>query len=412
MTKTPFTLLLLVAVTRSLMAGGPTLPLAAPASVGMSAARLEKVGTALRAQIDEGAIPGAVVAIARKGKLVYYESFGFADKQKGSALPKDAIFPIASMTKPLTAVGALMLVEEGRMFLNDPVDKYLPQLANMRVATESGSEPARRSPTLQDLMRHTAGLTYGLATGSELSKRYAELTPTERTPADFIERLRKLPLHYQPGTRWDYGLGHEVMGVIIESLTKQRLGDYLSERLFQPLGMIDTGFFVASDKESRVARPLENDPITGLPIKVSTKAQPPKLDNGGGGGYSTAMDYLRFAELLRGHGSFEGRRYLGRKTVEFMTSDQLTPDIRIDQLWIRENVAGYGFGLSVAVRRETGFAGIMGTPGDFHWGGASGTYFWVDPKEELSVVFMAAAPGAMRLRMRQLITTTVLQAIE
>jgi CubicO group peptidase (beta-lactamase class C family) len=202
------------------------------------------------------------------------------------------------------------------------------------------------------------------------------------------------------------------MGVIIESLTKQRLADYLSERVFKPLGMADTGFFVPPANESRVAHPLDKDPITGLPIKVSTRTQAPKLDNGGGGGYSTAMDYLRFAELLRGHGSFEGRRYLGRKTVEFMTSDQLTPDIRIDQLWIRENVAGYGFGLSVAVRRESGFAGIMGTPGDFHWGGASGTYFWVDPKEELTVVFMAAAPGVTRLRMRQLITTTVLQAID
>jgi CubicO group peptidase (beta-lactamase class C family) len=176
--------------------------------------------------------------------------------------------------------------------------------------------------------------------------------------------------------------------------------------------MPDTGFFVPSSKISRVARPLEKDPITEQPLNPTTRTQPPKLDSGGGGAYSTVMDYLRFTEMLRRQGTFEGKRILGRKTVEFMTSDQLTPDIIVDRLWVRENITGYGFGLSVAVRREAGYAGILGTPGDFHWGGARGTYFWVDPREELSVVFLAAAPGAMRLRMRQLITTTVLQAIE
>jgi CubicO group peptidase (beta-lactamase class C family) len=386
--------------------------LATSSTVGISAARLEKVGGAIRAEIDKGAIPGAVVAIARKGKLVYHESFGFLDKAKGAAMPKDAIFPIASMTKPLTAVGALMLMEEGRMYPGDPIGMYLPQLAAMRVVTETGTEPARRQPTLQDLMRHTAGLTYGVATGSELYKRYAELIRPERTPAEFIERLSKLPLHYHPGARWDYGLGHEVMGVIIESLTKQRLADYLSERLFQPLGMTDTGFHVAAAKAVRVARPLEKDPVTGQAINTTTRTQPPNLDNGGGGAYSTAMDYLRFAEMLRNHGTVGDRRYLGRKTVDFMTSDQITPDVSLDRFWGRENVTGYGFGSSVAVRRTTGHGGMIGSPGDYHWGGASGTYFWVDPKEELTVVFMAAAPGATRVRMRQLITTMVLQALE
>jgi CubicO group peptidase (beta-lactamase class C family) len=407
----PCLVVLLLAAFAPARGEGEIVP-ASSATVGMSAGRLEKIGTAIRAEIEAGTIPGAVVAVSRKGKLVYYESFGFLDKTKGIAMPKDAIFPIASMTKPRTATAAVMLMEEGRMYLGDAVSRYLPQLAAMRVATELGTEPARRQPTLQDLLRHTAGLTYGNAGSSELHRRYSELTPAERTPAEFIERLAQLPLHYHPGTRWDYGLGHEVMGVIIESLTKQRLGDTLGERLFQPLGMVDTAFHVPAGKLARVARPLEKDPVTGDAINLVTRTQPPKLDNGGGGAYSTALDYLRFAEMLRHHGTIAGRRFLGRKTVEFMTSDQLTPDVSTDRLWVRENVGGYGFGSSVAVRRTTGHGGMMGTPGDFHWGGANGTYFWVDPKEELSVVFMAATPGATRVRMRQLITTTVLQAIE
>jgi CubicO group peptidase (beta-lactamase class C family) len=377
------------------------------------------IAGAVRSEIDQGAIPGAVVAVARRGRLAYYESFGFLDKDKSLPMRKDAIFVVASMTKPFTATGALMLVEEGRMLLNDPVGKYLPSLATMRVANELGTEPVRKQATLQDLMRHTAGLSYGSPTGSELAKRYAaELSPggpdslKAMKPADFIERLSKLPLHYQPGSRWDYGFGHEVIGVVIESLTKKRLGDYLAERLFGPMGMSDTGFFVPPGKVDRVARPLSKDPLTGQPVSFALDTEAPRMDVGGAGAYSTAMDYLRFAELLRGGGSFEGRRYLGRKTVEFMTSDQLTPEIDLSRLQQRANINGYGFGLSVAVRRGSGLGGIMGSPGDFHWGGGAGTYFWVDPKEELSVVFMAAAPGETRNRMRQLITTTVLQAIE
>lgn len=215
-----------------LSAAEPALTSANPASVGLSLDRLQIIGKAVRAEIDQGAIPGAVVAIARKGKLVYYESFGLLDRDKNLPMRKDAILGIASMTKPLTATGALMSVEEGRMLLNDPVGRYLPQLAAMRVATESGTEPARKQATLQDLMRHTAGLTYGNVTGSELSKRYAAefAKLNAMKPTEFIERLSKLPLHYHPGTRWDYGLGHEVMGVVIESLTKRRLGEYLADQ--------------------------------------------------------------------------------------------------------------------------------------------------------------------------------------
>jgi len=394
------------------IAVGAALDAAGPATVGVSAERLEQIGSALRAEVAQGAIPGAVVAIARRGRLVYHEAFGVLDQAAGTPMPRDAIFPIASLTKPLTAVGALMLVEGGRMLLEDPVEKFLPQLAGRQVAAGSRVEPARRPPTLQDLMRHTAGLTSGTATGSELERQYFELAGTDRPSADWLERLSRLPLHYHPGTRWDYGQGFEVVGIMIETLTKRRLADYQAERLFAPLGMIDTGYFVPPEKVSRFARPFKTDPLSGEATNARLRTVPPKRDGGGNHCYSTAMDYLRFAEMLRNHGTLDGHRYLGRKSVEFMTSDQMTPEVNLDRLWTRGNVQGYGFGLGVAVRRETVGSGMLGTPGDFNWGGGSGPYFWVDPKEELSVVFMAAAPGEVRNRLRQLITATVLQALE
>ena len=279
-----------------------------------------------------------------------------------------------------------------------------------RTVTSATAGLTTRAPEGKCLHRHTAGVTYGSTNGSELLQRYSELTPTVRTPAEFIERLSQLPLHYQPGTRWEYGFGFEVMGVVVESVTKKRLGDYLSERLFQPLGMPDTGFFVPPAKLARVARPLTASATT-------IRTEPPPLDNGGGssgGIYSTAIDYLRFAEMLRGYGTFAGKRYLGRKSVDFMTSDQLTPDINVEAFWAGQGGLnrGYGFGSSVTVRRESGLGGSAGSTGDYNWGGGGGTYFWVDPKEELSVVFMSAAPGETRFRMRQLIRAVVLQAIE
>ena len=401
----------------ALLAGGGA-PLAAslepapPAAVGVSAGRLEEVAAALRAEVARGAIPGAVVAVARRGRLVYHEAVGVADPAAGTAMPRDAIFALASLTKPMTAVGALMLVESGRLALEDPVDRYLPELAGRRVGPGPDAVPARRSPTIQDLMRHTAGLTNGVPGGSELERRYHELTATDRAPADFLAALAPLPLHFQPGARWDYGVGFEVLGLIVERVTGVRLADHQTRHLFGPLGMTDTGYFVPPEKAKRFARPFAADPVSGEPVNPRLRTVPPKRDSGGNHVYATALDYLRFAELLRSGGTLDGRRYLGRKTVELMTADQMTPDIQLDRLWARGNVHGYGFGLGVAVRRATVASGMPGSPGDFNWGGGSGTYFWVDPREELSVVLMAAAPGEIRNRLRQLVTATVLQALE
>jgi len=397
------------------LAAGASLPIAKPEAVGISSARLARVGTALKAEIDGGLYPGAVVAIVRRGKLVYYEAFGSVDKTSGKPMPKDAIFTIASMTKPLTATGALMLIEEGRLLLNDPVGKYLPQLDNVMVATPTGTEPVHRKPTIQDLMRHTAGFTYGNRGTSLLYKLYPQSSneaADTMTSDAFLKTLGGLPLFYQPGTHWDYSFGMDLTGLTIEAVTKQKLSDYLRERLFTPLGMVDTGFIVPAEKASRFAKPLPVDPVTGKPQAFRNPVNPPKFDCGGGCIYSTAMDYARFAEMLRSKGRFEDRQYLGRKTIEYMTSDQLGPEVDTEKLREFPNMNGYGFGLSVAVRKGGGVSGIMGTAGDFDWGGANGTYFWVDPKEELVVVFMAAAPGDMRVHVRQMITTLVLQSLD
>jgi CubicO group peptidase (beta-lactamase class C family) len=374
------------------------LPVATPEAVGMSTPRLAQIAVALRGEIERKTMPGAVVAIARRGKLVYFEAFGNRDDESSAPMPKDAIFPLYSMTKPMTVVGALQLIEDGRLMLIEPIGTYLPQLGKMDVETPNGIEPARRAPTLQDMMRHTAGVTYGAAEGTltstELSRRYGELS-NKLTADEFLTKLGSLPLQYQPGTKWAYGLGLDVTGLAIESVVKQRLGAYLQHSLFEPLGMTDTSFVVPASKADRLAKPVERDATV-----------PEGFDGGGGGALSTAADYLRFAEMLRRGGSFGGVRILGRKTVEYMTSNQLDPKVDTEVLRNWPNLNGYGFGLGVAVRGTAGVAGIFGSPGDFNWGGAGGTYFWVDPKEELTVVFMARA-GAARYHLRQVVSTLV-----
>ena len=415
--------LVLVAAVLASMSAPPLeaqqIPAAKPEAVGMSSQRLQLIAPILRADIENGRMPGAVVAIARKGKLVYHEAFGFLNKTAGTPMPKDAIFPIASMTKPLAAVGALILVEEGRLILNDPIGEYLPQLGKMSVAvmrsgTAMATEVARRQPTIQDLMRHTAGVTYGNRGTSDLYKIYPQGSidaAVSLTGPQFIEKLASLPLHYQPGVVWDYGLGLDVLGLVIEAVVKQPLSRFLNERLFGPLGMVDTAFWPTNGRGKRIARALSAEPGPGSTQVVQDSPRPRKFDCGGACAFSTAIDYLRFAQMLLNRGTLDGTRILGRKTVEFMTADQLGLEVNIDRLRDYPNINGYGFGLSVAVRRGYGIAGMMGSPGDYHWGGGNGTYFWVDPKEELAAVFMAAAPGAARIRNRQIITSLVLQAI-
>ena len=388
---------LLLAVCSSLSSyAADQLPSVKPETVGLSSARLDRLAQAIKQDVDHGRMPGAVVAIARKGKLAYYESFGFVDKAANTPMPKDAIFALASMTKPMVAVATLMLAEQGDLLLNDPVGNYLPELKDMKVATPRGIEPAHRQPTLQDMLRHTAGVSYGNRGDTPLHKLYESKlkSAANQSGAEFLQELGKLPLHYQPGTEWEYSHGLDVAGLAVEAVTKKRLGEFLQERLFGPLGMVDTGFTVPASKAARIAKPLPVDPETGRPVAFRLPVTPWQYDCGGGCASGTALDYLRFAQMLLNKGTFEGTRLLSRKTVEYMTANQLGPNVDVSRLheFAVEHMDGFGFGLGVAVRTQPGIAGVPGTPGEFLWSGAQGTMFWVDPKEEMAVVFLANTP--------------------
>ena len=417
----------ILATTLCLLASGAAfaedpLPRAKPEEVGLSSERLARIGATLKADIDTGRIPGAVIAIARHGKLVALDAYGWRDKAAGVAMTTDTIFNIASMTKPMTTVGALMLYEQGKLLIDDPLAKYFPKFAQMRVAARDGASeptaetvPANRPITIQDLMRHTSGLVYGGRGNTPVHKMYpagSSDAARDYSGAAFMDKLASLPLLYQPATVWDYGFGIDVLGLTIESITKQTLGQYLQANLFAPLGMTDTGFSISPEKAARYAKPLPTDPDTGKPQARSPElTQPLKFECGGGCAASTASDYLRFAMMLMNAGHANEARLLGRKTIDYMLSDQLGPNIKNLVGNADPTRADFGFGLGLAVRTTPGVVRMMGSVGQFSWPGASGTDWWVDPKEELVVVYLSAAPGPIRWHYRQKINALVYQAI-
>jgi CubicO group peptidase (beta-lactamase class C family) len=397
------------------------LPRGKPEDVGMSSERLGMIKTTLRADVEGGKIPGAVIAVARRGQLVYFEAIGFRDKAAGVPMTTDTIFNIASMTKPVTAVAALMLLEQGRLMMDDPAKKYLPQLSEMKVATLDASGdnildrvPATRAVTIQDLMRHTSGIVYGGRGTTAVHKLLPRSSGsiTGMSSDEFLEKIGAAPLLHQPGTVWDYGFGLDLLGLTVEKLSGKKLGEYFHERIFKPLGMNDTGFLIPPEKVARYAKALPNDPETGKPQSVGvdlTKAM--TIECGGGCLGSTATDYMRFALMLMGKGTFEETRILGRKTTEYMLSDQLGPNVKNLIGNADPTRADYGFGLGLAVRTTPGIVRMLGSAGEFSWPGASGTNWWADPEEDLLVVFMAHSPGPIRWHYRQLITSLVYQAI-
>jgi CubicO group peptidase (beta-lactamase class C family) len=398
------------------------LPRAKPEDVGLSSERLARISATLKADIEAGRIPGAVIAIARHGKLVALDAYGWRDKAAGVAMTTDTIFNIASMTKPMTAVGALMLYEQGKILIDDPLSKYFPKFAQMRVAARDAdgeptadTVPANRQITIQDLMRHTSGIIYGGRGNTLVHKMYPAGSGDASRDYDgaaFMDKLASLPLLYQPATVWDYGFGLDMLGLTIEQISKQTLGQYLQANLFAPLGMTDTGFSIPPDKAARYARPLPVDPDTGKAQERSPElTQSLKFECGGGCAASTASDYLRFAMMLMNGGRSGEARLLGRKTVDYMLSDQLGPNIKNLVGKADPTRADYGFGLGLAVRTTPGVVRMMGSVGQFSWPGASGTDWWVDPREELAVVYLSAAPGPIRWHYRQKINALVYQAI-
>ena len=416
----------IVATALCLLASGAAfaadpLPRAKPEEVGLSSERLARIGETLKADIEAGRIPGAVIAIARRGKLVALDAYGFRDKAANVPMTTDTIFNIASMTKPMTAVGALMLYEQGKLLIDDPLSKYFPKFASMRVAVRDAGEPtadtvpAQRPVTIQDLMRHTSGIVYGGRGNTVVHKMYpagSSAAASEYDGTTFMDKLASLPLLYQPATVWDYGFGLDVLGLTIEQISKQSLGQYLQANLFAPLGMTDTVFSVTADKAARYAKPLPLDPDTGQPQARSPElTQPLKFECGGGCAASTASDYLRFATMLMNGGRSGEARLLGPRTVAYMLSDQLGPNIKNLVGNADPTRADYGFGLGLAVRATPGVVRMMGSVGQFSWPGASGTDWWADPKEELVVVYLSAAPGPVRWHYRQKINALVYQAI-
>jgi len=399
------------------------LPRAKPESVGMSSQRLARIAEVVNADVQKGRLPGAVIAVARKGKLVYYQAFGYLDRDAGTKMTTDALFSIASMTKPMVAVGALELYEQGKLKLDEPVGTYLPKLAKPQVAvlksTDGGAGyetvAAQRAPTIVDLMRHTSGWAYGGRGATVVHKLYpsgSSGAALAMTSGEFLDKLASVPLLHQPGTRWEYGFGLDVLGLVIERVSRMPLGHYLEEQLWKPLGMRDTGFIVTAEKAKRYAKAFAKDPDTGQEQFVLDLSKPLKFECGGGCTVSTAADYLRFVQMLLNGGQLGGTRILSRKTVEYMLADQLAPGTANTIGTTGDPTrADYGFGLGVAVRTTAGVARTSGSVGDFNWSGAYGTTWTGDPKEQLAMVFMAQTPGPMRWHYRHVIGALVNQAI-
>ena len=404
------------------------LPSAKPEQVGLASERLDRIGQALRAEIEKGKLPGAVALVARKGRVAYFEAFGSRDKAAGAPMTKDAIFRIYSMTKPLVSVAAMIAMEDGRLVLTDPVSRFLPQLTKLQVSVPKADStfarvtyalvPSEREPTIQDLLRHSAGLAYGeITVNAPVKEAYAKagvFQPTGLaydargvTPAEEVEGLAKAPLAHQPGTVWEYSMASDVLGRVVEAASGMRLADFLEKRLFEPLKMVDSGFSVPKEKTGRLAQVAPDNPI-----KVIDVSAPPKNDSGGAGGVSTTMDYARFCQMLLNGGKLDSVRLMSRSTVALMTSDHLarisTP-VTPGELLL--GTPGYTFGLGFAVRQGPGVAGVPGSQGEFMWAGFAGTYFWVDPKEELVGVLMTQAPSPERAFYRRLFKQLVYQAI-
>ena len=396
------------------------LPTAKPEQVGLSSRALERVGQSFKAQIEKGRFPGAVVVIARKGKIAYFEAFGQRDPATGTPMSKDAIFRLYSMTKPFASVAAMMLVEDGKLTLADPVSKYFPQLADLQVAVpvqDAGGKttyalvPAERPITVQDLLRHTSGFVYANNTPNQRVKDAYLATGVDWrdvTPAEQIERLAKVPLAHQPGTVWEYSLSTDVLGRVVEAVSGMSLSGFLAERLFAPLKMTDTAFVVPKQKVARLAQRFATDKETGKPITLLDVTVAQKNDAGGAGSAATAGDYARFCQMLLNGGQLDGVRILSRATVAYMTADHLdTIKPAIPTL-----SPGYGFGLGFAVRKGAGVNSTIGSAGEYNWGGAAGTGFWVDPKEQLVAIMMTqTVPGPAQRFDRALFRHAVYQAI-
>ena len=392
-----------------------------PEAVGLSSEGLARIGWVMQAGVDAGEIPGAVVLVARRGGVAYHQAFGFRDRATGEAMPRDAIFRIYSMTKPIVSVAAMTLHEEGRLYLAQPIATHLPAFAEMEVGVERfepatgrrtfHTEPAARAITVHDLLRHTSGLTYAFIGAGAVKDLYEEAGLSgfelDMSIATYAERLAELPLLWQPGRVWDYGRSADVLGALIEAVAETPLDAFLEARVLAPLGMRDSGFWVPESERHRIAAPQAD--AAGAIDDLIDVSRPPRMFAGGHGMVSTAMDYARFCQMILDRGSLDGVRVLGPETVAYMTADHLGDAISRDGTRYLPG-PGYGFGLGFAVRTAAGQSPWPGSLGEVFWGGYAGTYFWIDPALELVVVHMMQSIG-QRSHYRMLLRTLVSQAI-
>jgi CubicO group peptidase (beta-lactamase class C family) len=403
--------------------GTQALPVAEPETLGLSPQGLAKIGDWMRAEVAAKKIPGATIMIVRGGKLAYAETVGLRDPSQATPMKADDIFRIYSMTKPIVSVAAMMLVEQGKLDLDAPVSRYIPAFASLKVGIEKADAQGQKSlvlvdaktpMTVRDLMRHTSGLTYGFFGTGLVKQAYRESgveSARSISNEQFAERIAKLPLAYEPGSTWDYSNSTDVLGRVLEVVSGQPLGQLLKVRLFDPLGMKDTSFTVPErERQVRIAEPFAGDGVTPGSSLFDPR-RPAAFESGGGGLMSTATDYARFLLMLRNGGQLDGKRYISEATLKDMTRDHLGPQVVRTALYLPG--AGYGFGLGFAVRTQP----VSGKPdsavGEYYWGGAGGTYMWVDTANDLFVVYMMQSPKQRvphRAALRELVYGAVTDA--
>ncbi len=394
--------------------GAADLGTARPEAVGMSSQRLNRLTTQMKALADRGDVSGVVTMVARKGKVVHLEAAGKRELETGTPMRKDSIFRIYSMTKPVTGVAMMILFEQGKWQLNDPVSKYIPEFADLKVAKVDAASgavttvPSNHPMTMRELMSHSGGLTYGFFGGTAVDKHYVENNVFDQTQPmrTFIERLAKAPLLFQPGERWHYSVSVDVQGYLVEKLSGQTFPEFLQQHVFGPLQMVDTAFYVPAAKMSRLVEFYYRGK-DGKSVKhpnVADYSKPPVFASGGGGLVSTASDYMRFCQMLLNGGTLDGQRILSPLSVKLMRTNML-PDSA------RTMGPGTGFGLDFAVVEDPAAAGGYGGEGTYFWGGYAGTWFWIDPVYQLIVVGMIQQRGDDVPDLRALSRSLTYQAI-
>lgn len=394
----------------------PALPKGKPESLGFSAARLKNLSQVIAREVDKGTLPGAVVMVGRRGKVAHFDAIGRQGPASDAKMRQDSVFRIFSMTKPIVSLGIMQLVEDGLILINDPLSKYIPAFAKMQVAEPRDDGklhlvPAIREITIQDLLTHSGGLSYEITGPGPIQTLYAEakLYRRNQTNEEHANTVASLPLICQPGAAWNYSRSTDILGRVIEVASGKTLMGYLTERILGPLRMTDTGFHIDADRgQGRLAEPFPTDPWTGAKVAYFSMTDKPVFESGGGGMVSTATDYARFAQMLANGGTLDRERIIGRKTLEFMASNHLGADVNVASHLMPP---GHGFGLGFAVRTDAGLAPYPGSVGQYFWGGAAGTQFWVDPKENLWALLMVQAPG-QREYIRVLFRNLVYAAVE